>query len=706
VNPVRLDVQIPQQHPYLALTAAEIERAKDRMRRFAWAKQVYDKCLTEADADIGRPWDKLPPKNDPGHWRVASRLFSTGLAYALSGDKRYALWSRDGLLAYADLYPRLPLTNGRCKVYQDESLYEAMWVVQIAQAYDLVADSGVFTEEEKRHVENDLLRAALVCFRIDDFRNDPRIKDLHYRCYNFEAWHIAAIGLIGLAVRDLDSIEYAVNSPYGFRHLVAHDIRDDGLFWERSVGYHNFVMEALVPFAEGMAHCGVDLFDMTVPNDRSWEAGAHYVTDTSDKPKLLRMMFEGPLYLTFPDLSYPALGDSDRGPLHGAWEQLVGFHHYRDPKLSWLLAQDEPGDGAEVTTTGHKRHIADWHWLVYDLPAASGARPSAQPFEEGEFANSGEYRNGCSLFPSSGLVVLREASGDFTQRPDSTAVSFSYGPYGGGHGHPDKLNIVVYTQGRQWIPAFSSMPYETHWKAEWTAQTVSHNTLVVDGISQQPTGVRNPQWPTDDSSDQVMGRLERFAPEAKLASASCDRAYPGMTLRRTVRLVGHDVVDDYAVAPEGSSSKPGQHQFDYVLHIDGGLTNSSLPLAQRSGKLGEICGYQHVEQKQGGAADNLLTLTFASGTKQLRLWILPTDGTPTEVIIGEGLTHSPNAKMPMLILRRKAAHARFVTVIEPVESNDPIRGARLEKNTGGDADLLILERSSGVQQVSLGESRP
>jgi hypothetical protein len=703
VNPVRLDVQIPQQHPYLALTTAEIERAKDRMSRLAWAKQVYDKCLREADADLGRPWDKLPPKNDPGHWRVASRLFSTGLAYALSGDKRYALWSRDGLLAYADLYPRLPLTNGRCKVYQDESLYEAMWVVQIAQAYDLVADSGVFTEEEKRHVENDLLRAALVCFRIDDFRNDPRIKDLHYRCYNFEAWHIAAIGLIGLAVRDLDSIEYAVNSPYGFRHLVGHDIRDDGLFWERSVGYHNFVMEALVPFAEGMAHCGVDLFGMTVPNDRSWEAGAHYVTDTSDKPKSLLMMFEGPLYLTFPDLTYPAVGDSDRGPLRGAWEQLVGFHHYRDPKLSWLLTQDKLGDGGEVTTMGPKRPIADWHWLIYDLPAASGVRPSAQPFEEGKFANSGEYRNGCSLFPSSGLVVLREASGDFTQRPDSTAVSFSYGPYGGGHGHPDKMNIVLYTQGRQWIPAFASMPYETHWKAEWTAQTVSHNTVVVDGISQQPTGVRNPQWPTDDASDQVMGRLERFAPEAKLASASCDRAYPGIVLRRTVRLVGHDVVDDYAVAPEGSSSEPGQHQFDYVLHIDGGLTNSSLPLAPRSGKLGEICGYQHVEQKQGGAADNSLTLTFASGTKQLRLWILPTDGTPTEVIIGEGLTHSPNAKMPMLILRRKAAHARFVTVIEPVESNDPIRGARLEKSTGGDADSLILERPSGVQQVSLGE---
>ena len=306
---------------------------------------------------------------------------------------------------------------------------------------------------------------------------------------------------------------------------------------------------------------------------------------------------------------------------------------------------------------------------------------------------------------ATGLAVLREASGDFTQRPDSTAVSLSYGPHAGGHGHPDQMNMVLYTQGRQWIPAFGNMPYQTHWKSEWTSQTVSHNTVVIDGISQKPTGERNIQWPSDDSNDQVMGRLERFSPKAKLASASCDRAYPGMMLRRTVRIVGHDVVNDYAVVPEGSSSEPGQHQFDYVLHIDGELTNSSLPLAQRSGNLGEICGYQYVDERQGGSANSSLSLTFASGMKELRLWIIPTGSTPTEVIIGESLTSLPNVKMPILILRRKAAHARFVTVIETVESHDPIRGARLEKNSSGDADSLILERSSGVQRVPLNESR-
>ena len=81
------------------------------------------------------------------------------------------------------------------------------------------------------------------------------------------------------------------------------------------------------------------------------------------------------------------------------------------------------------------------------------------------------------------MAVRRQASGNHTAQPASTAVSLSFRPHGGGHGHSDMLNIVLYAAGRQWLADFGSMPYETHWKAEWTAQSVSHNTIVVDGTS-------------------------------------------------------------------------------------------------------------------------------------------------------------------------------------------------------------------------------
>lgn len=65
------------------------------------------------------------------HRGLGSRLFSVGLASSFSGDKRYAEWVRDGLLAYADLYPKLTFTRGRHKLFE-HSLYEATWIVAAA----------------------------------------------------------------------------------------------------------------------------------------------------------------------------------------------------------------------------------------------------------------------------------------------------------------------------------------------------------------------------------------------------------------------------------------------------------------------------------------------------------------------------------------------------------------------------------------------
>lgn len=680
------------------------------------------------------------------------------------------------------------------------SLYEAMWAENIALAYDLVADSGTLTAEQRQHVEQDLLRAAVVCFQVTDFDRDPRIRDLHYRCYNFQTWHLGAIGLIGLAVRDPELVEYAVSSRYGFQHLVAHDIRDDGLFWERSAGYHRFVLAALLPLTEAMFHCGVDLYQVRVPNDRSADEDCHYVTDTSPAPKSLRMMFQTPFYLAFPDLSYLALGDSDRGPLRPDWVTLVAWNRYREPYLAWLLRQqmapaarvgflhyyryqyryedvrldgqpiawgrqDETykpegtaivasdqgtsqsdryllndtdlddfvlewtmtrlqdlgrqerawvvyrtnprnvGERRSIPLTGHLPEVgrsyrfrlrvrseqaeltrdgqpistgptvyhaaSDWRTLVYDQPsleAAAVAADAQATWREQAIGNTGVFQSGCTLLPSSGVAVLREQAVDFTAQPGSTAVALSYGPYGGGHGHPDKLSIAVYAQGRQWVPHYGSMPYESHWKKEWTSHTLSHNTLVVDELSQRPVGDKNLMWPADSSKDRVLGTLERFDAGAKLVAARCTSAYPGLILRRQVRLWQHCVVDCFEALPDPDTApqQPAmEHQFDYVLHVDGQWGDGSVPLAGRPGPLGSRCGYQLVEKARSAEIRKPAQLTFLSGEARWRLWILPQES-PLEVIVAEAPTDKPDERKPVVILRQRSSAARFRTVFEPV----------------------------------------
>ena len=808
VSSVLAPLRVPPRHPYLALTPDDAARAKERVASLPWAKRSLAQFTADADKTVAQPLDKLPERGDTAHWSRSKQLFDVAVAFTFTGTRRYADWVRDGLLAYADVYPGLPLTRGRCKVFTQSSLYEAIWLVPIVQAYDLVADSGALTAAQREHIERDLLRAAAACFKVDDFEHDPRIQDLHYRCYNFQAWHLSAVGLVGLALNDASLVDYAVNSRYGFKHLVAHDIRDDGLFWERSPGYHEFVVDALMPLMEALSHCGVDLYHLTAPNERSRDEGVHYVTDTSDQPKSLRLMLDAPFYLAFPDFSFPALGDSNPGVRHASWIHLAAWQHYRDPKLAWLLRRDSPVavaetnrgrlgflhyyryqyrhenvrlngrpvvwarrdatfepqgdamlasdggknrsdhyllndadagdftlewtttrladsgkedrawvvfhtdaksaesrksfsiagcmrelnhpypfrlevagnqatlfcDGRKVSSTPTIYHFTpDWHWLVYDLPEATGELKL-----ESAFANTGVYKNGCSLFPSSGVAVLRQTAGDFTARPDATAVAFSYGPYGGGHGHPDKLSVAVYAHDRHWIPLFGSMPYETHWKREWTAQTVSHNTIVVDGISQMPTRVGQPMWPVDSAAHRVMGRLDAFDPEQKRVSASCDCVYDGLTLRRTVQLRDNCVVDRYEVTGAPAAATAAR-QFDYVLHINGEPAGSSVALSPRQGLLGTQCGYQLIEQKEAATIHDAAAFTFASGGKRLRVWVLPVDGAPVEVIVASGLTNSSDVRMPMLVLRQRGAEAKFITVIEPVDPAHPVRAVRLER---------------------------
>jgi len=815
--------RFPDKRPFIALTTGDIATAKHRASQYGWAGAIMRDITAKADSAIAKPWPVDSQHSDPAVLDSAEQLLNVATAYALRDNPSYAKWVRDGLLLYADIYPTLPLKNYRAKA-KAYSLLEAVWLAPLAQAYDLVADSGQFTAEQKRHVENDLLRASVVCFKIDDYQNDPRISDLHFRCYNFQAWHIAAIGLVGLAVRDQKLVDYAINSPYGFKHLVAHDIRDDGMFWERSQGYHGFVLEALLPFTEGMAHSGVDLYNLIVPTDRTTVEGVHYPNDTSDTPKSLRMMFASPLYTAFPDLSCLAMGDSANKIEPGWIEQVawtrcrspvaacllraldetggrVGFLHYyrynyrienvrlNGQPIHWGLVDATFGVGADAVTandggqsqpdrfvlndtnvsnftlTWTMIHLQDggdqdraWvafgaaprgepcskislggllpklnqpyrfelhvtgdkailmgdgkdvpvmvnpgkgsgnlHALTADLPLAKDrAVAEDNVFADGKFANTGVFQNGCSLLPATGLAVLRQAKGDFTLQPQSAAVALTYGPYGGGHGHPDKLGIAFYAQGRLWIPVFPSMPYETVWKKEWTSHTISQNTLIIDGISQQPVGKQDLVFPVDTADQRVIGKLARFDAAARLAAASTESAYDGFRVTRSVRLQGDCLIDIMEAKPKVIVPTVPDHQFDYVLHVDGQFDACSVALKPRSGPLGKLCGYQHVQRRQGATIDAVGAVTFTSPTQQrLRVWIVPQDAKPLELILAEGLTSSPAITIPMLILRSAGVSVRYLVVLEPLKGENSITAIKVEN------EQVVIVRGKEQERVPL-----
>jgi hypothetical protein len=91
--------------------------------------------------------------------------------------------------------------------------------------------------------------------------------------------------------------------------------------------------------------------------------------------------------------------------------------------------------------------------------------------------DAGRYRPISALLESQGLAVLRTAD---------RYVSLEAGPYGGGHGHPDRLHLTLYQDGVHWLPDPGTGSYVAPDLA-WYRSTLAHNAPRLDGAS-QPTG--------------------------------------------------------------------------------------------------------------------------------------------------------------------------------------------------------------------------
>ena len=102
-------------------------------------------------------------------------------------------------------------------------------------------------------------------------------------------------------------------------------------------------------------------------------------------------------------------------------------------------------------------------------------------------------------------------------------------------------------------------------------------------------------------------------------------------------------------------------------------------------------------QQRAGSVSGVHSVTFAAEEHQLRIWLLPLDNTPTELIIADGLTKQPGETQPMLILRRRASQPRFLTLLEPIRPAEPLQEARL--SSGARDPVVMLRSATSVREV-------
>lgn len=270
------------------------------------------------------------------------------------------------------------------------------------------------------------------------------------------------------------------------------------------------------------------------------------------------------------------------------------------------------------------------------------------------------------------LAILRAGEG-----PRARAAWLDYDA-GGGHGHLDGLNLGLFAKGLDLLPDFGYPPVQYGgWgsaRAGWYRMTASHNTVVVDGASQQAGRGETTLW--------AEGR------ELRAIRAAAPALIGGGQYERTVVMVDLSDADSYLL---DLFRVEGGRDHAYFLHSHFG------EMETRGLTLQEAPAYGHGAQLRGFRTDPAPQIGWSAEWKvEDRYRLLPpgtavrlrrtdlTEGAQASVceawVALWGFSQTEEAWIPRLMVRRQAQEAplasTFVGVIEPFERRSNLAGIR------------------------------
>ena len=178
----------------------------------------------------------------------------------------------------------------------------------------------------------------------------------------------------------------------------------------------------------------------------------------------LARMIRHHVVLYAPGLAQVGIGDSGTtAPGSGLDVMVDGAISFHIPECKWFAARDPErvrraaerlyGDGAD-------EELARYEELEARKPEATSV-----------------------IFPDAGWAVMRSSWED-----DALYMISDYGSNASWHTHPDFLGFSVFAHGRPLITDVGTggtQGYQSEVSKKWCKQTIGHNTVLVDGMSQE-----------------------------------------------------------------------------------------------------------------------------------------------------------------------------------------------------------------------------
>jgi len=476
------------------------------------ASSPFEHRCPHGDVYTGEPYDAAWLVYRHNQWgRVA---WEAGLAFALTGDRRYGGLAWSVLSQYAAAYDGF-LRDGpggsewmlKGHAFR-QALSEAIWSTHLVRGYACLLACGGLAPSEQAMLEERLLRPMA---RTMERAHEEQVIRRGNPESNYTAWLNASLHLLGFVLDDIDLVARALTGPGGFYDHVGKAILPDGVEYELSIYYHLFVLRAYAIQADVARFGGQDLW--AVPGNCGGPA--------------LKAMADALVALAEPDGALPALNE-------GPYRRPAYDREVCEAFLAASGAYGQAGYGRLLERACRdlgRRPGAEALWYRSDdsvFPAMRHADPTI-PWN----------RTPCTLLPHAGYLVLRRGF---------LTAWLKFGHHGGSHGHLDKLSLQQAIGDRLIAPDPGSPPYGSRLRHAWYSATVSHNTVMVDGENQR----------------EAAGRLVAadLMAEAPWATVETTEAYPGVTLRRTITLHDGYLEDVF----ECDSAEP--HTYTWLWHGD------------------------------------------------------------------------------------------------------------------------------------------
>lgn len=639
----------------------------------------------EAGVDVPKPKDPGGGYTHEQHKRNYRAIYLAGQLYRITGDRGYADYVRDMLLAYAELYPTLGEHPAKSNEYSGrlfwQVLNDAVWLVNSVQGYADIRDT--LTAGDRERIDTQVFRRAAHFLSVDSQKTFNRI-------HNHATWATAGVGMTGYLLEDRDLVERALlgsdkSGEAGFLRQTELLFSPDGYYAEGPY-YQRYALMPFMVFAEAI--------ERNDPQRRIFE----------HRDGILLKALLTTVQLTYDGYFFPfndAMKDKSLRTeelYHGI---AIAYGQTRNPALLSIAQQQ-----------GHTVLTRNGLLLARDLAAGK-----AQPFP----FRSILLRDGPNG-DQGAVAILRRGEG-----PRHTALVAKNSSQGMGHGHFDKLSWQLYDNGQEIVRDYGAARFlnieAKHGgrylpeNESWAKQTVAHNTLVVDGRSHFDGKVK--------AADAVAPRQLYYsdAPGLQVSSARVVGAYTDVAITRTLVMVDIPGLEEPAVLDLVNADSRASHTYDLPLHYQGQVMELGFPVESHVAArpvLGEGHGYQHIWVDATGtpaAGDAALTWLHDGRFYTYRF---ATDGA-IEAILGESGANDPEFNLrrePMAILRaRRSDGATFAMLLEShgrydgaaeqtVASRSRIAAMRHDRQDGMDIVRLTLKDGRRVAVAVSHDSDP